>query len=109
MTRTSKISISVAASVLAMCLSFGASFLSAGVGHGSYLPFAVLFPFAFLASIPAQRIGAVAGILAVAQFPAYGFVMGRAWLRDTLPRVATYLLITHAIAATVCTVIFLAT
>ena len=108
MNSTRKIGVVAAATLVVGLATFGVSLLSAGVGHGSYLPFAIFFPYSFLATVGlGGDIGIVAGTLTLAQFPVYGVVLGRAWLRDDLRRRATWVIVAHVLVATVCSVIFL--
>ena len=110
MTRSLKIGIVAVAMVIAALACFVLSLLSAGVGHGSYFPFAICFPYAFLSvEVLGGDIGLIAGTLMVAQFLVYGIVLGRAWLEDRLPKGAAVVMITHFVVAAVCTVIFYAT
>ena len=110
MEQSRKIGVVTALTVVVAVACFGVSFLSAGVGHGSYLPFAIFFPYSFLATVLlGGGIGVIAGTLTLAQFPVYGVVLGRAWLRDSLRRRAAWVIVTHVLFATVCTVIFFTT
>ena len=54
-----------------------AVFLAAGAGHGTYVPAVVLFPAAMLTTLFTNTISPVAIALALVQFPAYGFVLGK--------------------------------
>ena len=107
MEKSHKIGIVTALTIVSALACFGISALSAGVGHGSYLPFAVFFPYAFLASDVFGGIGIIAAFLALAQFPSYGAVLGRAWIHDRLRPAVARLAIVHSIAAVVCAVIFM--
>jgi hypothetical protein len=105
-----KIGVVAALTVVVGVVAFVVSFLSAGVGHGSYLPFAIFFPYSFLATVLlGGGIGDIAGTLTLAQFPVYGLILGRAWLRDYLRRRAAFLIIAHVVVAAICTVIFFTT
>jgi hypothetical protein len=88
--------------VTIVCFFFGAA--SAGVGHGSGLPFAVLFPywFALLEIGEALRftglgmgVGLFGMVLLVLQYPLYGLVIGIAWLKGKLIWAATVLIALH--------------
>jgi hypothetical protein len=57
-----------------------------GIGHGSYVPAALLFPFALLTAFVIHHADWLLMTVALSQFPIYGTVLGRAWLRDRLPR-----------------------
>lgn len=105
-----KIGVVTALTVVVSVVAFGVSLLSAGAGHGSYLPFAIFFPYSFLAIVLLEgEIGIIAGTLILVQFPMYGFVLGCAWLRDRLRWPAAWVIVTHILVAIVCTVIFIAT
>lgn len=102
-----KIGVVTAATLVVGLAAFGVSFLFAGVGHGSYLPFAILFPYSFLSTVVlGGGIGIVAATLMLAQFPSYGILLGRAWLRGGLRWRTTWVIVVHFLLATVCTVIF---
>lgn len=98
--------IAAAATVIVAFASSAACLLSAGGGHGSYLPFAILFPYSFLSLSIGPGLGAVAAALAVIQFPVYGVALGRAWLGSSLRRIATLVIGTHVVAATASLVLF---
>jgi len=75
-----------AAEVGAFCL---AAYLK-GEDH-NFLPFALLFPIPFLLSIPFLHVLALAVIAMLAQFPIYGYLVGRAWIRGNFRRTAVRL------------------
>ena len=102
-----KIAVVTTLTVVVALVCLGLSFLFAGVGHGSYLLFAIFFPYAFLATVLlGGNIGVLAGVLTLAQFPVYGVVLGRAWLRDRLRQGAGFIIIAHVALAGICAVIF---
>jgi hypothetical protein len=65
----------------------------------NFLPFALLFPIAFLLSIPFLHILALAAIAMLAQFPIYGYLVGRAWIRGHFRQTALRLSVFHSIFA----------
>ncbi len=107
MEKSRKILTVTAITIVTALVCFAISALSAGVGHGSYLPFAVFFPYAFLASDLLGGIGIIAAFFALAQFPGYGAVLGRAWVHNRLCAAAVRIAIVHSIALVVCAVIFI--
>jgi hypothetical protein len=55
--------------------------LSSGAGHGNYLFARALFPWPMLVTLD-QEIGVPSLVMALAQFPVFGFVAGRAMARE---------------------------
>ncbi len=55
--------------------------LSSGAGHGDYLFARALFPWPMLVTLD-QEIGVPALVMALVQFPVFGFVAGRAMARE---------------------------
>ena len=91
-------------------VAFVVAIYSAAGGHGSYMPFAVLFPYSFLATVAlGDGIGVVAGTLTLAQFPVYAVVLRRACLTGTLWQRAAWVIATHVLVAAVCVALFFAT
>ena len=72
--------------------------LAAGGGHGTYLPAALLFPFTMLLASFTSSIAAPAVALAVLQFPAYGYLAGRA-VSGRMARVALAIAAVHGASA----------
>jgi hypothetical protein len=101
MTLSAKIGVVTISTVVVAALCIVSSILAAGVGHGSYMPFAMLFPFAFLTSTLLGDIGPIARGLAIIQFPVYGFILRHAWYRGRLRSRATILAIVHGASAAV--------
>ena len=109
MKSSDKIGVVAAATTTVAIACFVLSLLSAGVGHGSYLPFPISFPYAFLSvELFGGDIGLIAGTLMFAQFLIYGIVVSRAWLADRLSKGAAAVMLTHGVIASVCIVIFYA-
>ena len=99
-----------ALTVVVTLASLGVALIAAGGGHGTYLPFAIFFPYGFLATVVlGGSIGVIAGALTLVQFPLYGIVVGRGWIRDRWRLGAGILLFAHAALALICAVIFLRT
>ena len=94
--------IPVVASLVATPLLLGTAFAYAGAGHGSYLLAKVLFPLTMLSSVAFSSITAPFIILAIAQFPAYGLLLGRANLKGKLARWAIALTAIHLMAVCAC-------
>jgi hypothetical protein len=72
--------------------------------RGSMLPSALLFPIACLLSIPHLHVIALAIIAMLAQFPVYGYLAGRAWMRGHLGRTLLRLSAVHfvSVVASLC-------
>jgi hypothetical protein len=83
-----------------ICLLLGLA--SGGAGHGNYLLAKILFPFTMLSTIPFGSIIVPFIVLAVAQFPAYGIILGLANGRGRGMRTAGAMLVVHALAAAAC-------
>jgi hypothetical protein len=94
-----KIGIVVTVTTTVGLAALGICFFSAGAGHGSYFPFAILLPYSFLPSLFASETDAVSGPLAIVQFPLYGIVLGRAWLKGDLRWSASWVIGAHVVAA----------
>lgn len=75
---------------------------SSGVGHGNYLFAKILFPFTMLSTIVFNSITLPAMAVAVAQFPAYGLILGVATKRRRLREIATSLILIHVLAVGIC-------
>ncbi|MEG3148480.1 hypothetical protein U1769_01185 [Sphingomonas sp. ZT3P38] len=79
-----------------------AAISSAGAGHGSYIAARVLFPLPMLLTLLEGKIGPVAAIAALLQFPIYGALFGWSiWRRK--PFGAAILVVSlHVAAAGAC-------
>ena len=100
MKKTHKIGIVTALTILSGLVCFSIVWISAAVPHGSYLPLAILFPYAFVArDLVGPDLGVIGAFLALAQFASYGVVLGCAWVHDRLGPVAARLAFAHSIAA----------
>lgn len=75
---------------------------SAGAGHGDYILAMVLFPYSVFPLLLDRPIPIWLMVVAVLQFPAYGFALSRASRYGRLRLLSVSLLVVHAIAATVC-------
>jgi hypothetical protein len=77
--------------------------ISAGAGHGTYTAAKILFPYTmYLAEAFAGSITGQLMLLAVLQFPLYGFVLGWAAARGRM-KIAIYsILFLHAVAWVLC-------
>ena len=93
--------------VLVGCgLAFGALALTFSVwqaagGHGSYLPAKLLFPFSMLTTILDQHLNVTGAVLAVAQWPIYGAILGSVSARNR-QNAAFALAVVHAVAVVAC-------
>ena len=73
---------------------------SAGAGHGDYHLAMILFPYTLLSTALFDSITPPFVILAVIQFPLYGFVLGYANEKGRLVSTAILLCVVHGIALT---------
>ena len=75
--------------------------ITAGVGHGSYKPATIFFPYTILLSMAASFLSWLFVALAFVQFPLYGWMIGRA-LQPGRQRYALWLIPgAHVIAVTI--------
>ena len=91
-----------------MATSAFVTLLLAGVGHygGSGLPFALLFPFAFLLAVVTPNTPPLIWAVGLAQFPAYGFIVAWRWVSHPLSRTALTVGVSHCAAAGLSAVIY---
>ena len=75
---------------------------SGGAGHGNYLLAKLLFPFTMLSTRAFGSIVAPFILLAIIQFPVYGFILGAANVRRTVFLPAIGILLLHSVAAVAC-------
>lgn len=73
-----------------------------GIGHGSHIPAALLFPFAFLTAFVVHHADWFLMTVVFSQFPIYGTILGRAWLRERLPGAAISVVVVHVVAVLGC-------
>jgi hypothetical protein len=59
------------------------SIYAAGMGHGTYVPASLLFPYSMLLAMTEHHIGTVSIVLALCQFPVYGQILGYSF--STIP------------------------
>lgn len=83
-----------------ICLFLGIA--SAGAGHGNYFLAKLLFPFTMLSTVPLGLITTPFILLALAQFPVYGMILGHANEKGRFMRVASVVLLIHALTAAAC-------
>ncbi len=72
---------------------------SAGAGHGDYIWAMILFPYTMLSVFPFRSITAPFIVLAILQFPLYGFLLALARERKKLSTLAMGLAAVHILAA----------
>ena len=89
---------SVATPILVLIVLF--SFESLGALAGI-----LFFPFAFFAAYVFQAVTPSVWLLAILQFPAYGFSLDFLWDRKNLRAYAVSLLVAHTAAVTICLVL----
>ena len=88
----------IVAGLLIGGLAVAVAVFAGGGGHGSYLPAAVLFPFAMLLAVGTGSVSAVALVIAVLQYPTYGLL---AAFSGQPRRVLTITAVVHALLAIV--------
>jgi hypothetical protein len=98
-----KIGVSIITTVGVTAVASFIALQAAGIGLGSYIPAALLFPFALLAAFVIHHADWLLMKLALSQFPIYRLVLGRAWLRGRLPSAAVSVTVVHVLAALGCT------
>lgn len=72
---------------------------AARVGHGTYVPAMMAFPFATLSAAAFEGSIPPLVILAIVQFPLYGLILWIGLIRKRLGIVATTLIVLHVLAA----------
>jgi hypothetical protein len=75
---------------------------SAGAGHGNYFWAKILFPYTMLSTFLFESITAPFILLAIVQFPLYGFLLAFASGRKRLGSLAIGLAVAHILAAALC-------
>jgi len=75
---------------------------AAQVGHGTYVPAMMLFPYTMLSAVALDAITAPFAIVAVIQFPLYGILVWIGLMRNRSGAVATTLAVLHLLAAFGC-------
>ena len=102
MTHAQKIGVSVVATAGVTAVAAFVTLRAMGIGHGSYVPAALLFPFAMIPAFFINDTDWLIMTLALLQFPIYGTFIGRAWLSARLPRTALAVSIVHIVTALGC-------
>lgn len=74
---------------------------SADVGHGDYRLAIVLFPYTMLSVLIFKSITLPFIVLALIQFPAYGFVLGEANEKGRLQSIGIILAVIHGLATAI--------
>ena len=78
------------------------SVLIAGGGHGSYVPAKLFFPYTMLSTSYIDVISLPFVVLAIAQFPLYGAVIGISGGRGKMFHVSAVIVSVHLIAVVMC-------
>jgi len=94
--------IPVAVSFLVTPIFLYLGIASGGAGHGHYLLAKILFPFTMLSTRAFGSIVAPFIVLAIVQFPIYGFILGKANLKGRMFLCSIGVLLIHLLAATAC-------
>ena len=71
---------------------------SGGAGHGNYFWAKILFPFTMLSTSVFQSITFPFIVLAIIQFPAYGFLIGRQTRQGNLIKASAIVILVHLVA-----------
>ena len=82
------------------CLLF--ALLFAGGGHGTYFPAKVLFPYTMISALLLGTITVPFILLAIIQFPIYGFALGVANRKGWFVLVAGFILFLHLATLILC-------
>lgn len=75
--------------------------LSMGAGHGSYLPAMFLFPFGLVSIVLFREITIPFVIIAILQYPVYGFVIDKVKNSEKYKWIAFLILFVHLLLAMV--------
>ncbi len=75
---------------------------SAGAGHGNYFLAKILFPYTMLSTFLFQSITDAFFMLAIVQFPLYGFLLAFASRMKKLGSLAIILAMVHILAVALC-------
>ena len=78
---------------------------SAAAGHGDYLWAKIFFPYTMLSALLFQSITAPFMMLAIIQFPLYGFLLAAASERKRLTLLSIGIALIHGVSAAVCLLI----
>ena len=100
--KSSKFWIPVVFSLIVAPLFLFFGIASGGAGHRNYLLAKILFPFTMLSTKAFGSIVAPFIVLAIIQFPLYGFILGVANVKGRIFLLATGLLLLHSIAVGAC-------
>jgi len=77
--------------------------VSGGAGHGDYLLARLLFPYTMLLTrLTGDVITVPLVVLALAQFPIYGAIMGVAFSRPSATAISVFVVVSHLVAAGLC-------
>ncbi len=105
MSKSEKVWISVVLTLVVTVLALGISLPEAArTGRMHTAPF--VLPFALLAAYVFPDIGWGWLLLAFAQFPCYGFILGFAWVANKLERAWWRLVLYHALFGVGCSILY---
>jgi hypothetical protein len=101
--KTGNVIVGVGIGVLLTPIAIILAVLSAGVGHGHYEFARLFFPHTMLLTrLTDDSITVPLIILALAQFPLYGAIIGVTGSRNSAALTAALLLVVHVVAAIIC-------
>src|SRR3954468_4460206 len=75
------------------------SILAAGVGHGSYIPMGLFFPYGMFAAEVSHDLNWTVPVLGGLKVAIYAAVFGRGWIRGHPRKIGFRIAICHAVAA----------
>ena len=85
--------------IVGILLAAIAVFVS-GAGHGSYFPMRVFFPFTMFSAFLFGSLTAPFVVIALVQFPLYGFLLGRSYRFDSFRVWLVGVFLAHLLAVT---------
>jgi hypothetical protein len=103
--KSSKFWIPIALSFMVTPVFLYLGIASGGAGHGHYLLAKILFPFTMLSTRAFGSIVAPFILLAIIQFPLYGFILGSANVKGRMFLSFIGVFLIHLLAASACFVV----
>lgn len=94
-----RIWIGLAVGVVIGIAAVAVAIMAAGAGHGTYIPAIAMFPFAMILTPLTDSISPIAMVVALVQFPLYGWLIARASARGNGSRVVAVIALAHGVVA----------